>query len=166
MYLVCLHCVLFTMSVLLFRFNEGVTDIKAQSIQMVGTPKEVFVEHKLSHVPTMYVTVWHCYQLIQDVSQHSCHYSGGTCYHFPFLLLLLFPCLHLSPHFLPSFTMLPISPCILLFLPSTATLRWWLIAVCAGKRSYSCTSNKPHMEPAVSTAPKESSITATSTSLL
>ena len=35
------------------RFNEGVADIRAQSIQMVGVPKEVFTDYKLSHVPTM-----------------------------------------------------------------------------------------------------------------
>ena len=35
------------------RFNEGVTDIRGQSIEMVGSPKEVFVDYKLSHVPTM-----------------------------------------------------------------------------------------------------------------
>lgn len=35
------------------RFNEGVTDILAKSIVMVGAPREVFAEYKLSHVPTM-----------------------------------------------------------------------------------------------------------------
>ena len=39
------------------RFSEGVTDIRAQSIQVVGIPKEVFADYKLSHVPTMYVYI-------------------------------------------------------------------------------------------------------------
>ena len=43
----CLCCVV------LCRFNEGVTDIRGQSIEMVGSPKEVFMDYKLSHVPTM-----------------------------------------------------------------------------------------------------------------
>ena len=38
-----------------YRFNEGVTDIQAQSITMVGEPNEVFTDYKLSHVPTLYV---------------------------------------------------------------------------------------------------------------
>ena len=38
---------------LVYRFNEGVTDIMAKSIMMVGAPREVFAEYKLSHVPTM-----------------------------------------------------------------------------------------------------------------
>ena len=39
------------------RFNEGVTDIKAESIQMIDDPKEVFTDYKLSHIPTMYVCI-------------------------------------------------------------------------------------------------------------
>jgi hypothetical protein len=39
------------------RFNEGVTDIQAQSIVMVREPKEVFKDYKLSHVPTMHTHV-------------------------------------------------------------------------------------------------------------
>jgi hypothetical protein len=39
------------------RFNEGVTDIQAQSISMVGEPKEVFTDYKLSHVPTIHTHV-------------------------------------------------------------------------------------------------------------
>ena len=31
-----------------YRFNEGVTDIQAQSITMVGEPNEVFTDYKLS----------------------------------------------------------------------------------------------------------------------
>ena len=50
----------------LYRFNEGVTDIRGQSIEMVGSPKEVFMDYKLSHVPTMYVQ-WNpivCFSLL------------------------------------------------------------------------------------------------------
>jgi hypothetical protein len=39
------------------RFNEGVTDIRGQSIEMVGSPKEVFMDYKLSHVPTIHTHV-------------------------------------------------------------------------------------------------------------
>ena len=43
-----------------YRFNEGVTDIQAQSITMVGEPNEVFTDYKLSHVPTLYVDSVYC----------------------------------------------------------------------------------------------------------
>ena len=43
-----------------YRFNEGVTDIQAQSITMVGEPNEVFTDYKLSHVPTLYVGSVYC----------------------------------------------------------------------------------------------------------
>ena len=42
---------------LLCRFTEGITDITAKSIMMVGTPREVFTEYRLSLVPTMCVVL-------------------------------------------------------------------------------------------------------------
>ncbi|KAL5473421.1 hypothetical protein EMCRGX_G027903 [Ephydatia muelleri] len=39
------------------RFSEGVTDIVAKSIQLLGSPREVFTQHRLSHIPTYHTHV-------------------------------------------------------------------------------------------------------------